>query len=507
MSFLLDKSKIVPGRDRPFWGDLHNHNGIGYGKGSLDRSYAIAHGVGLDVYAFTPHGHWHDLPQEDPKVAQAHAVGFDLVRQKWDEVRTRANAENRDGEFTSLVAVEWHSSAFGDYHILFPGDAGEVCREDHVRKVQAFVRRRGAIMIPHHIAYRQGWRGTNWDEYRNDVSPVVDVFSEHGNGMEAETHLGYITHSMGGAEKSQTALEQLKRGRIFGLVASTDNHGAHPASYGEGVAAIWAEKLTRTSVFEAIRRRHTYAVSGDRIGLKFHLGDAMMGDIVPASTPRRLRCEVDAVGAIDTVQIFKNGFPVHAFLPGTKPSNNDREFVARLEFGWDGMNSKEVTDWNIRLGIDGGDFVEVVPCFAGGGGSYEKPNRVVTASAKEITLEAYTSRLNARGTSGAALRVAGDAATRLRADASATYKGNACGCKLGGTIGDLTHRTECGEVARLFSAPKIYLGLAHGASETHFTGEWTDPSPGGDEFYLVKVQQRNGQIAWSSPIWCTERRT
>ena len=49
MSFILDKSKIVPGRDCPFWGDLHNHNGIGYGKGSLDRSYAIAHGVGLDV--------------------------------------------------------------------------------------------------------------------------------------------------------------------------------------------------------------------------------------------------------------------------------------------------------------------------------------------------------------------------------------------------------------------------------------------------------------------------
>jgi hypothetical protein len=69
----------------------------------------------------------------------------------------------------------------------------------------------------------------------------------------------------------------------------------------------------------------------------------------------------------------------------------------------------------------------------------------------------------------------------------------------------LLERTEWGTIAKAFSAPKICMGLAHGRSETHFTGEWTDPAPGNDDFYLVKVQQKNGQMAWSSPIWCTTR--
>lgn len=46
------------------WGDFHNHNDIGYGAGSLERSHRIARGALLDVYAFTPHGWWHDEPDD-----------------------------------------------------------------------------------------------------------------------------------------------------------------------------------------------------------------------------------------------------------------------------------------------------------------------------------------------------------------------------------------------------------------------------------------------------------
>jgi hypothetical protein len=502
MSFVIGGTQ----KAAPFWGDLHNHNGIGYGKGSLERSYAIARGGGLDVFAFTPHGHWHDLPQEDPKIAQGHLDGFELVRQRWPEVVARANAENRDGAFTCFVAVEWHSSQFGDYHILFPGERGEVCRAGTLAEAQEFVRQHGAIMIPHHIAYRQGWRGINWEAYRADVSPVLDVFSEHGNGMEPETHWPYVLHSMGGSEKSQTALEQLKRGRIFGLTASTDNHGGHPASYAEGLVGIWSEKLTRQSVFEAIRNRHTYAVTGDRIELKFHLGEAMMGDIVSPSTPRRLRYEAVALGAVDYVQVLKNGTPAHHFARIDQPDLTDRSFCVRIEFGWDGMSSPEVTEWTIQVRVNGGDLQEIIPCFAGGRGSYEKINRVASLSAQEATIEAYTCRLNSRPTSGAVLRLAGIPATQIAVDASAQYKGASCGCRLAGTIAELQQKTLCSEILRFFSAPKISLGLARGESETRIAGEWTDPAPGADDWYLLKLQQQNGHIAWSSPIWCTERR-
>ena len=47
---------------RLFWGDLHNHNGVGYAKGSLVRSIDLAR-EHLDFFAFTGHAAWHDMPK------------------------------------------------------------------------------------------------------------------------------------------------------------------------------------------------------------------------------------------------------------------------------------------------------------------------------------------------------------------------------------------------------------------------------------------------------------
>src|SRR4051812_18067267 len=44
-----------------FWGDLHNHNAVGYAKGSLERSIDLAR-AHLDFFAFTGHASWHDMP-------------------------------------------------------------------------------------------------------------------------------------------------------------------------------------------------------------------------------------------------------------------------------------------------------------------------------------------------------------------------------------------------------------------------------------------------------------
>ena len=40
-----------------------------------------------------------------------------------------------------------------------------------------FARNCGVILIPHHPAYKQGWRGQNWSVLDPTVSPVVEIFS------------------------------------------------------------------------------------------------------------------------------------------------------------------------------------------------------------------------------------------------------------------------------------------------------------------------------------------
>ena len=48
-----------------YYGDIHNHNGLGYGKGSLERSLEIAR-EHLDFFAFTGHSSWHDMVPMGP---------------------------------------------------------------------------------------------------------------------------------------------------------------------------------------------------------------------------------------------------------------------------------------------------------------------------------------------------------------------------------------------------------------------------------------------------------
>ena len=493
--------------DRPLWADLHNHNGVGYGHGSLDRSYEIARGALLDAYCFTPHGFWHDRPESDPRMQAFHEKGFDLVRRSWGEIVDKANAENTDGELTAFIGFEWHSSEFGDYHVLFPGEAGELLEPRSAAELRDFCREHGALMIPHHVAYQQGWRGANWAEVDPKLSPVVEVFSEHGCGMEPESPWPMLGHSMGGSERSQTFIEELKRGRVAGVVASTDNHWGHPASYGEGLTGIWADGGDRAGIVDAIRKRRTVAVTGDRIGLNVTLGDGRMGDVLPADAPRTLRAEIDALGAVDFVQIIKNGRVVHG-RPGPprvvthETCPDDTVYVVRLEFGWDAMMSEAATDWHVRAWVKGGQIVSMAPCFAGGASSTEKLNRVLSVAPEEVTFEAFTSRLNARPTSAVVLRLEGGPDTSIEVAVAAEHEGAECGCDLSATLGQLLARDAWGAVSPVFSAPKIRLGNCHHESELRFRVDWTDPQPGENDWYLVKVQQKNGHAAWSSPIWC-----
>ena len=85
--------------------------------------------------------------------------------------------------------------------MIFPGAQGTLLRAPDVRELQDFVRSEGAIMVPHHCAYRVGLRGTNWNFWDRDVSPVAEAFSEHGNSL-GRTRETMLNHSMGGGQRA-----------------------------------------------------------------------------------------------------------------------------------------------------------------------------------------------------------------------------------------------------------------------------------------------------------------
>ena len=118
-----------------FWGDLHNHNAVGYAKGSLERSIEIAR-EHLDFFAFTGHASWHDMPVMPGERHMHWVKGFEAHSKHWPKTRTLMKDANSDS-FVSLLGYEWHSSAIGNYCLIFPADQPELFLTNHAEKLLA----------------------------------------------------------------------------------------------------------------------------------------------------------------------------------------------------------------------------------------------------------------------------------------------------------------------------------------------------------------------------------
>jgi len=483
-----------------FWGDIHNHNEIGYGKGSLERSFDIAENS-LDFYAFTPHTWWPDLPDNDEAVKQHHLNGFKKVKENWDKIKQTVKERYREDEFVTLLAWEWHSLAWGDYCMYFSDDENEFCYASTLDELKEYAQQHQALIIPHHIAYKKGWRGIDWNEFDESCTPVVEIFSEHGNSLEASTHAGMYSHSMGGVESSQTALNQLKAGKRFGFIACTDDHYGYPAGYGHGITALIANKLDRESIFNAIKKRHTYAATGDRIKLAFNLNEGIMGDFVKSANSAKIDFNVEARDKLQSVEIYKNG---KLFIPysnvdfdGQSPEK-DRHLI-KLEWGWDMIASKEITKWNIKLSCEDGKIEDMVSAFCGGAASVTEMNTLNKIDESSWQIFSYTSRKNTHPVNYVSFFLNGDMDTKFCLDIegeSPSFKKQLLLTKT-----DLLDKDVYETAFNKFSSPKIKVHSLISSNKYAFSCELTDNTAVPGDFYFLKTTQQNGQMAWTSPVW------
>jgi hypothetical protein len=487
-----------------YWADLHNHNGVGYGHGSLERSYAIAENL-LDVYAFTPHGWWPDAPSDAPALVARHHAAFERVRAAMSGVIAKANAAYVPGAFVTFPAYEWHSNGWGDYHLIFPDDRCEFFRASNLDELQHFARRNSAILLPHHVAYRHGWRGLDWASLVPSVSPCVEVFSEHGSSFDPDDPETMLGHSMGGTVRSQCVREQLRKGMHFGLTAGTDDHDGHPASYGEGITGILAESLTREAVFDAIRRRHVFAATGDRIQVALRSGNAIMGDVLSPGAARSFDIGVIPLAPVEIVTLWKNGAVAAQWPGGGTPEDvRGRDWLFRIEWGWGALGVTAVTEWRLHLQVTDGKVDEVIPCLSGGPASHELMNLVTEASDANVRIESFTSRRNPIPISGVVVRMQGDAQTRLSLAVESTTEGERGGGFITAALGNLLADDAWLSVHPQLTAPKARIGRPYSVDSLAFRATWSDPEPTRRDSYLIEVRQRNGQRAWSSPILFAE---
>ena len=490
---------------RLYWGDIHNHNAVGYAKGSLERAYDIAKRH-LDFFAFTAHGCWHDMPKMPQNKHLKWVKGFEVTRKHWPDVRRLAAEHYQPGRFVTFVGYEWHSSHFGDYCVIYPGgDDTPLAYFDHVSELQAHAKKTGALIIPHHPAYQADWRGANFDHLDPSVSPVLEIFSEHGGAERDRGSHRYLRHSMGGRWTRNTLRWLLAQGVRVGVVASTDDHLGYPGAYREGLTGLYADALTREGVFEAVRARRTFAVTGDRIALDVRLNGHWMGQVLEATDRREIEIRAAGWDEIDRIELLKNNRVIARTFPVDAPVDPppwDRPVLCRVEFGWGpwgDLNMARICDWDFELTVEGGEILDVQGAFRAGPIDENRRNLITRPSPKSCHVRSYTSRMQPLGD-----LVTNAVVLKLRAGPDT---------KLGLALSQPTRTTVRKKLTDLAVSSDIdFVGPFSSESvmchrlvfEPHYqaTMTFTDKREGpGVDGYDVRVVQANGDMAWSSPIW------
>ena len=292
---------------RNYFGDLHVHSDDTVGTN--DTRYNLTYGrdvAGLDVLGYT-------------------ANDFNVTKERWDKAVALIHALNRPGTFVCYPGTEWcgSSCAGGDHNVVFLRDGdpefpfdrhGNVCRSFEWNEDMAsdtiepgawpleelwatYIHDpEGHLLIPH-----VGGRRCILDWHHPVLERLVEIGSAWG-------HFPWLYE------------EAMRRGYKLGAAANGDEHrgrcgGGVPgtAVFGTrgGVTGILADALDRASVGAALRARHTFATTGERIAGLASCAGQLQGDEFEHSGPARIRYRFlgdrgfDEIVAVDHTGIIR----------------------------------------------------------------------------------------------------------------------------------------------------------------------------------------------------------
>ncbi len=219
----------------------------------------------------------------------------------------------------------------------------------------------------------------------NDPSDLVRNALKTGLEVEAEHGINPFKYGVIGSTDDHrsmpgSAVEETWEGDFFGEIGATTP--GTPINNPGGLAAVWAEENTRDSIFDALRRRETFATSGPRIRVRFFGGWDLPGD---------LHTRPDLVEAG-----YRSGVPMGGDLPAAAGGAGAPQFVVwatrdansahlqklQIVKGWDdpeGGAAEQVYDVacddgrppdpETRRCADNGAQVNLADCSTTGGGA------------------------------------------------------------------------------------------------------------------------------------------
>jgi len=459
-----------------FWGDLHAQSVIGCGARSIDAYYA----------------HARDFSASD--IASHQANCFLVSRDEWNETQASTQRHHDPERFVTLLGVEWSGATQvgGDHNLYFPADAADLHRCSH-----EFVSDKSdaATDLPHIRDVYEHYRGS-------DTLVAVHVGGRTADLAWHEASLDRLleVHSTH-ATSEWFLLEALRRGYRMGVIAGSDgvdgrpgnSHPGHLAvrNVRGGLTAITAPALTRDAIWRALKARHCYATTGERILLEFGCGDARMGDAIvapPDFARSGFDVRVEGTAPLERIDFLRGTQCVQSIdcLALGAPSN-------RVRVAWSGLSAPG--NWQrARMAWDGELRVEGARILGVEGWAFDTPDEGV--------------------------REHDDARVRWRSVTAGDWDGVVLeldridNAELFFVTAPLTLRTRLGDLGlqpRRFEAENPERSvelrrLPHTMPPMAFEGRFVDAAPpAGEHAYWLRVRQSDGEYAWSSPIFVDTR--
>lgn len=462
-----------------YFGDMHGQTSLTVGTGSLTKYFSFARDcAGMDFCGWQGND-------------------FQINDEKWNEVRKATEAFNQKNAFITFLGYEWSGLTpnGGDHNVFFLQDSPTFYPSSNwlespdsvdisenaptIPDLFEKMKDRKDVMIIPHIGGRYG----TLKYFNPEFTPVIEVHSHHGtfewfifDAMKARCKVGFIANSDDHTCRPGMSYPLSKDGRASSFDVTS------------GFAAVYADTLSRESIWAAIRSRYCYATTFSRIVLDVALDGHHMGEDVGVIDPSGLFVTVNGNTPIDTIDLYNWERNIgHVNL-----REKDKD---RIRIAWSGVRvrtRRKSTKWDGNLKIVNGSIIEAEEY------AFDRKDQGI----KEQTDTTLRWTSNTSGDYDGLL-------IRLRHDENTELEFNSEQVSFKIKISEIT------EELKIFHAGgvnlKVEVSLANQKCEDlddhiaacnitrHF--ESVAKNPTGGNAYWVRVLLEDGNMAWSSPIF------
>jgi hypothetical protein len=352
---------------RRYWGDLHCQSEETVGTNSADAHFAF----GRDKAFLDICGH--------------QANDFQITDAFWAELNRLTASYEKPGSYLAIPGYEWsgNTGMGGDRNVFYRREGRPIHRSSHI------------LVTEDQPSTRERHTAHDLFEALKDEDAVVtahvggryaDVIYAHDARIETAVEV----HSTWGTFE-WLLHDALSKGHRVGIVCHSDDHKGRPGATWPGASSFGAiggltcylmPELTRDALFEALRRRHHYGTTGNRLFLDVRgrfeapvqifardpkFGDphgtatsaCTMGDIVCAgSIPMSLDIEAIGTAPIERIDVFHGARLVRTHRPEIASDS------PRVRVRWQGAEYRgrgRETPWQGELRVSGNRFSTATP--------------------------------------------------------------------------------------------------------------------------------------------------